>query len=266
MRAAIRAQCIAAALAALVVAPTLLAHEFWIEPERFRPPAGSAVPVRLLVGQKFKGESQPYLPESFERFTLGDARGVRPVAGIPGDDPAASVTFSSPGLAILAYHSRRYPLTFDTLEEFERYVRTEGLEAILERHRALGKPTKMIRERYTRCAKALVAVGDARGADRALGLPLELIAEANPYRLAPGAPLPVRLLYRGRPLAGALVIAMRKTAPEPRLEVRTDADGRARLALAGRGPWLVNAVHMFIPTDRDSDWESYWASLTFERP
>lgn len=260
----IRGQCIAAALAALVAVPAAHAHEFWIEPESFRPAVGIAVPVRLRVGQKFKGESLPYLPESFERFTLHDARGERTVAGIPGDDPAASVAFGA-GLSVLAYRSQRYPLSFDDLAEFERYLRTEGLEAIPERHRALGKPVKMIRERYTRCAKALVAAGNVDGADRVIGLPLELIAESNPYRLAPGAPLPVQLRYRGQPLAGALVIAMRKTAPEPRLEVRTDADGRARLPLTGRGPWLVNAVHMFVPADRDSDWESYWASLTFER-
>jgi len=31
--------------------------------------------------------------------------------------------------------------------------------------------------------------------------------------------------------------------------------------------WLVKAVHMIpLPKDGDADWESFWASLTFELP
>ena len=33
------------------------------------------------------------------------------------------------------------------------------------------------------------------------------------------------------------------------------------------GVWLVKAVHMVpLPKGQDADWESFWASLTFELP
>ena len=53
----------------------------------------------------------------------------------------------------------------------------------------------------------------------------------------------------------------------PLAKARTDKDGRVTMKLPARGVWLVKAVHM-VPQARfiRGDWDSYWASLTFERP
>ena len=77
--------------------------------------------------------------------------------------------------------------------------------------------------------------------------------------------LDLRLLYRGKPLAGALVIAFRKAAPEDKVQVRSDARGGAALRLSASGIWLIKAVHMVrLENHPKADWESYWASLLFE--
>jgi len=49
------------------------------------------------------------------------------------------------------------------------------------------------------------------------------------------------------------------------LRARSDQNGRATFAIDEAGPWLVKAVHM-VPAAAGSnaDWESFWASLTFE--
>ena len=45
----------------------------------------------------------------------------------------------------------------------------------------------------------------------------------------------------------------------------TTSDGRVALPLEGARRWLVTAVHMRpAPAGSDADWESFWASLTFE--
>ena len=103
--------------------------------------------------------------------------------------------------------------------------------------------------------------------DRALGFPLELIAESNPYRLADGETLALRLLYDGRPLAGALVEAVPLEGAMTPLRTRTDDAGGASFSLPRRGAWLVTTVHMVeAPEGSGVDWESFWASLTFELP
>jgi uncharacterized GH25 family protein len=57
---------------------------------------------------------------------------------------------------------------------------------------------------------------------------------------------------------------MNKMDPGQKLSARTDAEGRVRFRLPQGGMWLVKSVHM-IPGAK-ADWESYWASLTFELP
>jgi uncharacterized GH25 family protein len=123
------------------------------------------------------------------------------------------------------------------------------------------------RELFSRAAKSLVLSGPASRsqADRALGFRLELIADENPYTLDVHQELPVRLLYEGRPLAGALVVAVNKKDPSAKLSVRSDAQGRVRFRLPRAGMWLIKAVHMTpAPAGSNADWESVWASLTFE--
>ncbi len=76
--------------------------------------------------------------------------------------------------------------------------------------------------------------------------------------------LPVRSLYAGRPLAGALVVALSRDDPGRRLALRSDAEGRVFLPLIRAGQWLVKAVHLRpAPADSGADWESLWASLSF---
>jgi uncharacterized GH25 family protein len=253
-------------LAALLLCLPLgaAAHDFWIEPDQFRPPVGTKVPTRLFVGQDFKGESAPYIPELIERFVAVDEQGPRALRGITGDDPAAQVTLRDTGLTVLGYQSKSFIATFDTLAEFEQYLLKEGLEQRLARARQRGE--RRIVEHYYRCAKALLAPASTTKviADRVLGFPLELIAEQSPYLSARLNALDVRLNHQGQPLAGALVVAFRKQDPQHKVKVRTDTQGRARLPLAGPGLWLVTSVHMVpAPLLSRADWISYWASLTF---
>ena len=123
----------------------------------------------------------------------------------------------------------------------------------------------------SRNAKALlIASGRAAGGDaqrwrRPVGLTLELVPETDPRRLVGGGRFALQLLFRGRPLEGALVKAFPKDGNERRLLARSDRQGRASFVLPEGGVWLINAVHMIdAPAGSGSRWESLWSSLTFE--
>jgi len=251
--------------ALLAVAGPAVAHDFWIEPQAFQPKPGSAVPLRLFVGQDFKGDSVPYFPQKFERYIVAGPAGTQPIPGVLGDEPAGTVTPAAPGLYVIGLHTKPDSVSFDTPEEFEKYLLKEGLERNLALHRQRQKLGGKIEETYFRCAKSLMAAGAVGDdADRVLGFPLELVAEANPYRTRT---LRLRLLYQGKPLAGALVVAFNQAEPLAKLKARADDNGRAEFTLPRSGVWLVTSVHM-IPASFLSgyDWKSLWASLTFERP
>lgn len=267
-RACRRARSAGAILACLVAVPRLLwAHDFWIEPETFRPQPGARVGLHLYVGQHFAGESIPYFPDRFERYVSVGPSGEQPIPGVLGDEPAGTITPVAPGFYVIGLRTRPEVVSFDTSEEFEQYLRMEGLERNLALHRQRYIPGKKVQESYFRCARSLIAagpIGDA-AADRALGLPLELIALTNPYRTSQGTPLRLQLLYHGKPLAGALVMLSNKRQPLPKLTARTDQDGIAQFDPRLSGTWLATSVHM-VPAPRfaAADWNSLWASLTFE--
>jgi uncharacterized GH25 family protein len=241
------------------------AHDFWIEPSTFRPAPGGRVAVRLRVGQGLLGDPVPREPQRIERFAAVGGMGEMGVPGVPGMDPAGFVSPSSPGLLWIVYDSGHESVQLDSAK-FDSYLGEEGLERI----RKLHKPGP-VKEIYSRCAKSLLSVGAGPGAgyDRVLGLELELVAEKNPYALKPGEELPLRLLYHGKPLDGALLVAIpkSKSGKDAKLSARSDSRGRAALRLDRPGVWLVKAVHMVpAPKGSGAEWESLWASLTFELP
>lgn len=256
--------------AMLLAAMQAAAHDFWIEPSSHRPQPGDTVRIRLLVGEKLHGEpvARP-APGGFRQFVVHAGGEARPVPGRAGADPAGLVRIAAGESAapIVVYQSVRIPIEIDA-PTFTRYLKEEGLDAIVEQRAARGDAGKPGREIYARNAKSLLAVGEPQETgDRVIGLPLELVAERNPYRMQPGDALTVRLLYRGRPLPGVLVVAQGRARPDAPVSVRSDADGRATLKLAEPGFWLVKAVHM-VPSSEPAaaDWDSEWASLTFELP
>ena len=48
------------------------------------------------------------------------------------------------------------------------------------------------------------------------------------------------------------------------LTTRTDAGGMATIKLGGAGKWYVKMIHMTPLSDPKLNYESKWASLTFE--
>jgi len=261
----LREPAIVLALAGLAAAAR--AHDFWIEPSTFHPAPGAEVTVSLRVGQGFRGDPVPRNPALIERFVeIGDP-GEAPVDGLPGADPAGQFRVSAPGLVWIAYRSGRSPVSLEA-DKFEKYLAEEGLETVSQLRRQHGESGKPGREVFSRSVKSLLVAepsgAGAKGFDRTLGLPLELVFRKDPFRAVPGK-MPLRLLSDGKPLPGALVVAMEQSAPEGRVSGRTDAHGDVTLDLSRKGVWLVKAVRMTpAPAGVDADWESVWTSLTFE--
>lgn len=235
-----------------------LAHDFWIEPSTFRPVAGTTFTLSLRVGQDFAGDPVPRSANLMESFTLRDGKGERPVGGFANQDPAGYAKLEQAGVAVLGYRSKA-SLLETTPAKFTQFLREEGIPPITLK-------TTSHREHFYRYAKAIVMTPGAPHKTPGvmttpLNYRLELIPVSDPMS---STPFDVRLLFEQKPLAGTLVVAIsRETGAK--VEARTDARGRVKLALP-RGIWLVKAVHLVAaPKDAGVPWESLWASLTFER-
>jgi uncharacterized GH25 family protein len=258
---------LAAAVLPLLVCPSAAAHDFWIEPSTFRPQLGQAVRLGLRVGVGFPGDPVPRSNARIVKFDLVTPSGETPVPGVEMGDPAGLVRVSEAGLQIVGYRSNNARLDLPA-EKFEQYLKEEGLEKVVAMRARRGESGKPSREHYSRCAKALLLAGaKVSGEDRPLGFTLELVAEENPYASAPGQAVPFQLLHQGKPLEGTLVVAIPRDDPAGKLQGRSDAKGRVTFRFPRAGVWLVKAVHLYpAPAGAEVDWESLWASLTFEIP
>lgn len=255
-----------AAIAATALVGSALGHDFWIEPATFAPGRGERVGVGLRVGENFRGDRVPRDPRRIVRFAAVGASGETPIVGAAGGEPAGYARLDAPGPHWLIYSSNNAYVELDG-SKFEQYLREEGLESVIAERARRGETNKPGRERYSRAAKSLIAVdGVTTGDCGAVSLPLELTPVQNPLTADAGREISFALRFQGEPLAGALVVAMHADDPTRKLTARTDAEGVVSLDVATKGRWLLKAVHMTrVANDPKADWESTWASLTYER-
>lgn len=242
------------------------AHDFWIEPSSFRAAPDTLIRIALRVGHAFEGDPVVRDSARVARFVVATPDGVQEVIGQDGRDPAGLLRPTKPGMYVIGYQGVPTPHVMES-QGFDRYLEEEGLESI-RRVRALRALLDTPgREMFSRAAKSLVLVGDGTddGYNRRLGLPLEIVPEASPVGLTRTSMLPLRVLYLGAPLRDVLVTAFLEVNPHAPMTARSDASGRVAFPAKANGRWIVKTVHM-VPASPgvDADWESVWASLTFE--
>lgn len=251
--------------------PAAQAHEFWIAPEAYMVEPGAPIRANLRVGEMFEGSSYAYLPRNFVRFDLVCNGDSAPVEGRPGDRPALVATHDEATLCVVVHQTRDYELTYRDWETFASFVTHKDFAWALEEHAARGLAREGFRERYSRYAKSLVAVGNGAGADARMGLLVEIVAEANPYTDDLSTGLPLRVFYGDAPRGNAQVEIFSR-APDGEVSaqlLRTDAEGRLDLPVAPGHEYLVDSVVMRpVQAEAEGDpvWESLWASLTFRVP
>jgi hypothetical protein len=257
--------------ATLLVVNPATAHEYWLMPESFTVPTESEIAVQHRLGQRFNGNEMPYIEQWNVRSELW--RGGKEIAelrGINGDRPALMVPPQEDGLLVVVHQSNHSLYDPKSWEKFAAYLQKEGLAPIIAAHRERGLDEANPTEAYARFAKTLITVGEGGGSDMSTGLRIEFVAQANPATYPRDKPFPVKLLFQGEPLAGRAVKIFVGADTEPFGYVETDEDGVALIPAEGKGPYLLNAIEMVEPVSDDpvaqkAQWESFWASLTFQR-
>lgn len=269
-----------ALLALLLCAAALRAHDLFLKLDSYFLSPDSPAEARLLNGTFERSDA------ALARDRMTDVSVVGPTPEEVRHPPASrwrdsantailSFRTGPPGTYVLGVSSRPRTLELSG-EDFDAYLRHDGLLDVLAARRSGGRLGTPARETYAKHVKAVVQVGTARsdGWTARLGHPLELVPLANPYRLAPGDSLPLRLLEQDEPVAGQLVYAAWEgwTPPEEPgpgerepLRLRTDRTGTVRVPLREAGRWYVRVIHMErTEDDPDRDYRSRWTTLTFE--
>jgi uncharacterized GH25 family protein len=262
---------LSAAVFCLIGPMSAQSHEFWIEPMPYSVGSTDSVNAGLRNGQFFEGVTIPYIPAITERFEVVTGDAVLPVEGRLGDRPALNNMPVPEGLAIVVYESTDSTLTYDEWQQFADFVRHKDLAGTIEAHSARGLPDTGFDERYRRYSKALIGVGNALGADRVIGLRIEIVAGANPYTDDTSGGLPLQVYLDGQPRPDAQ-IELFERAPDGTVAIetyRTDAEGRATVPVKPGHAYLADsvAIRALEPAQQgDPVWHTDWAALTFAVP
>ncbi|MDX1408486.1 MAG: DUF4198 domain-containing protein, partial [Saprospiraceae bacterium] len=125
--------------------------------------------------------------------------------------------------------------------------------------------------------KAVLQVGDQKSDhyQTALGYPIEFVPLTNPYDLKTGQLIRVQLLRDGAPLPDQLVYVGHagqghshqggsEHSHGGEKQLRTDRNGMILPQITEAGHWYLRTIHMVEVDGDDLDYESNWATLTFE--
>ncbi len=258
---------------ALLCAVPAASHEFWIEPQQYQVESKAPLEAQLKNGENFKGINLAWFQNRFTRFEIIQGDNVTPVDGRMGDTPALKTTAPAEGLLVIAHETTESTITYKEWEKFLRFVEHKDFADAVSTHEAEGWSKEEFREVYTRHAKALVAVGEGDGDDRALGMETEFVALSNPYAKDFDGTMHVAVRYQGEPRADAQVEVFERASDETVTVTlyRTDARGEARIPVKPGHSYLFDAV-VLRPSpiagteERAPVWETLWAALTFAVP
>jgi uncharacterized GH25 family protein len=250
----------------LILVQSLAAHYVFMMPEKFRVAPGEAVKIGFHAADGFPDSTQ-----AAKRLTDATVRvGAKPEGvALVGEEKrlSAVVTLKTAGHVVATVTNASTVGTMNA-KSFTGYLREENLQHVIDARSAAGEADKSARERYTMFAKSILLSGKPdQSYAEPVGHTIEIIPEKDPYALKSGESLPVRVLVRGKPAASLEVMAASTGSfgGKSRSVGKTDAAGRIVIPLS-TGAWRLHTIYMERSTNPDADWESFWATLTFEAP
>ena len=261
----------------LLVIPALLlaagvagAHDLFLKLDTYHLLPNRRVRVQLLNGT-FTESENAVKRDRLRELALVTGSGVDRPGDVgwrdAGDTTFFFLTTGAPGTYVAGVSLEPTTIRLDA-DDFNEYLRHDGIPDVLEARTREGTLDRPARERYAKHVKAIFQVGARRTSTvtTRLGFPAEIVPRENPYALKVGGRLTVECLVDGAPVPDQTVIAGRQIGSRTTATTfRTTGDGTVRIPLDGPGKWYVKFIHMVpVTADTTLDYESKWASLTFE--
>ena len=249
---------------------SLVAHEFWIEPKKYKLSKDDILSASLFVGQDFSGYENPYLEDNFVRFEVLSKNGAQKVNGRIGDRPALNIIPQHNGLNIIIYQSTPTYLTYNNFDKFINFTEEKGFAEIPKHHLSDNLPKEGFTETYTRYSKSYVSVLNSKGVDKFSGMRLEWVLQNKDLVISEVNSLSFMLYYEGNSYPNSLVTIFAKNnkGEVQKSTSKTDANGIFQLMPTSNTSYLIDSVviQKIEPSSNPERavWESLWASATFK--
>ncbi len=254
----------------------VMAHEFWLQPQKFFYSIRDVAYIRFLVGENFTGTNWNGNKDKVKLLVHFDPTGAAndltaKLSAKMGD--SLQLPLKDEGTHMVIFNSTNTFIKLES-EKFNEYLKDDGLDNIALYRAAKKEDTLAGREYYQRSVKTLIQVGESLNnqCTNPTQLPLDIIPRENPYIIPVRKggmgieKVKFRVLFKGDPLKNALVKIWYHSKPNQVAFETARTNNRGWITTERHsGPFLVSCVHMERSTiDTVADWQSYWASLSFE--
>lgn len=246
-------------------------HDLFLKLDSFFVRVNQKISIRILNGTFQSSEGAV----SFARLT--DVSVVAP-SGSRTNPKEADFTkhATSSSLNLQPSEAGNYVVGLSTMwrenqlkaKEFNEYLVAEGMPDILEDRKRDRELEIDGRYRYSKYVKTIFQVGGKQtdSYKTVLGYAVELVPRQNPYKLKVGDAIEIFCLKDGKPLTNQTVLTGSESAGKvaERESLTSDANGVIRIKLVAKGKWYAKFINMTKIDDPKLNYESKWATLTFE--
>jgi len=257
-------------LICVLLTVSVFAHDLFLKTDSFFLQPNSKFKISVMNGTFQASEGAVSYARLNDVSVVSEGKRTHPLEADFTKDETTSymnLTTRAAGTYVIGLSTKTREISLKA-EEFNEYLKEDGLPDTLEERLKTGELGKDAVERYAKHVKAILQVGKKQTEDykTVLGYPVELVPQQNPYKLKKGGTIEISCLKDGKPLAGQVVLAGREekgkllTAPE----LRSDQNGLVKVRLDGVGKWYVKFINMSKLNDPSLNYESKWTTLTFE--
>lgn len=261
---------------ALAICGQAFGHEMFLKPQKSFVAPNTDQVVYLVNGTFDKSENSITRDRMQDVTIVSNGKVIKPPTSNWSDGPKNTYSIlkyksGDPGTYVFGVSTKPKIIELPA-KDFVSYLKHDGIVDTLATFDEKKFPK--VRERYSKHVRAIVQVGDKKTNDFAkpLGYPVEIIFDQNPYSLKFGDSASFRVLYKGKPLANQVVKASYEGfhghdstgGHINSYNLRTDSNGRAKFLLNNKALWYISLIYMQKINDPKADYESNWATVTFQ--
>jgi uncharacterized GH25 family protein len=235
-----------------------ICHDMWFEVRDYTPELGDDITLTLAYGHHFPARGFMDKDRLKEIYAISPDGNRLEVESDSEVEFKTSEPVKESGTFLIA-GAQKGGFSTKTTEGYKRGKNKKHLNNVIE-CRYGGK-----------YSKAIVNVGEASGSaySTVLGQELEIVPLADPGVLEEGDYLPIKILYKDKPLASSQVfgtyVGFSTEKNTFAYATQTNKEGVAKIKILESGVWLVAASHVEDYPDPDEcDIYRFKSALTFE--
>ena len=246
----------------LIIVPQVKAHNLWLGLDHYRHKVGDTAKVFLYLAHSLPF-AELVRPAKMKEFYYLDPSGKRKSFELKKSDPESF--FNEVGVPL-------------NLKKEGTYLASVVMKPVFVSVTPEGRKRKSKKElpdaiscRYVEFfAKAVFHAGKPGGnAFKAvLGQTIEIVPQKDPCLIKNGDYLPIKVLFKGKPLAGEFVYATYigfSTGEDYAYTTRTDHNGVARIRILNPGIWWLKVPYKRPHENKaECDIDQYATIMTFE--